>query len=190
MRNNNNNILNIKHISILKFPNINYYLSNAPYHEIIDTAIIREKTTTDKDKDIKFERILKLIKQLLFGTQIATTLINPEKNHKIIPEINKENDIIEELIITESQIELEIKMIKDEKENESRNTINQLLNDIPKIIKNTKDNDTKDIEYKNIRDIQNKYREIVSKKFFIFSKFISFTSILLVNVCSLRCNIH
>ena len=49
---NNNKTLNIKNIKILKFPNVNYYLSNAPYHEIIDTAIIRDEMNSYKEKDI------------------------------------------------------------------------------------------------------------------------------------------
>ena len=57
MRNNSKSII-IKDLGIMKFPNINYFLSNAPYHEIIDTAIIRESKESSKEKDIKFERIL------------------------------------------------------------------------------------------------------------------------------------
>ena len=45
----------------------------------MDTAIIRENTNLDNEKDIKFKRILKLIKQLLFGTHISTILTAPEK---------------------------------------------------------------------------------------------------------------
>ena len=73
MRNNVSSI-KINNISILKFPNINYNMSNAPYHEIIDTAIIRESTKSDKEKDIKYERMLELTKQLMIGKEIAFLL--------------------------------------------------------------------------------------------------------------------
>ena len=61
---NNNNTPTLKHINILKFPNINYYISNAPYYEIMDTAIIRENTNSDNEKDIKCKRISILLQYL------------------------------------------------------------------------------------------------------------------------------
>jgi len=93
MRNNNKSI-NIKDLGIMKFPNINYFLSNAPYHEIIDTAIIRESKESDKEKDIKFERMKDITKQILIGSEIAVKLKDVEQYSKIAPELNKDKDII------------------------------------------------------------------------------------------------
>ena len=73
MKNNESNI-KINNIDILKFPNINYDMSNAPYHEIIDTAIIRESNKSDKEKDIKYERMLELTKQIIIGKEITLLL--------------------------------------------------------------------------------------------------------------------
>ena len=71
---NNVSTIKINNINILKFPNINYDMSNAPYHEIIDTAIIRESNKSDKEKDIKYERMLELTKQIIIGKEITLLL--------------------------------------------------------------------------------------------------------------------
>ena len=58
----NDKSLVLKNPKILKFPNINYNLSNAPYHEIIDTAITCDKIKTEKEKFNKYKRMIKLTK--------------------------------------------------------------------------------------------------------------------------------
>ena len=115
MRNNNLSI-NIKDLGIMKFPNINYFLSNAPYHEIIDTAIIRESKESDKEKDIKFERMKDITKQILIGSEIAVKLKDVEQYSKIAPELSKDKDIIEVMTITETLLEQDIHNIKNQKE--------------------------------------------------------------------------
>ena len=56
----NDQSLVLQYQKILKFPNINYNLSNAPYHEIIDKAIIITNLKTDKERHYKYQRILNL----------------------------------------------------------------------------------------------------------------------------------
>ena len=57
----NDHSLVLQYSKILKFPNINYNLSNAPYHEIIDTAIIITNLKIDKERHYKYHRILNLV---------------------------------------------------------------------------------------------------------------------------------
>ena len=159
---NNNKTLNIKNIKILKFPNVNYYLSNAPYHEIIDTAIIRDEMNSDKEKDIKFKRMVSLTEQLIIGTEIALILQDPINSHKIMPDFSKDKDIIEEMIITESLIEQEILYKKEKDEQIATELIKELIMTIPKKIKENKNKNTQVIEFKKIRDIQDQYRNITS----------------------------
>ena len=63
----NDQSLVLQYSKILKFPNINYNLSNDTYHEIIDTSIIITNLKTDKERHYKYQRILNLAMQLLIN---------------------------------------------------------------------------------------------------------------------------
>ena len=124
---NNDRILNIKNIKVLKFPNINYNLSNVPYHEIIDTAIIRDTMNSDKERDIKFKQMVSLTENLILGKEIALILKEPENNHKIMPDLNSDKDIIEQMILTESLIEQEIINKEEKKEQLATELMKELI---------------------------------------------------------------
>ena len=159
---NNTSTIKIKNISILKFPNINYNMSNAPYHEIIDTSIIRESIKSDKEKDIKYERMLELTKQLMIGKEIALLLYDLEKFSRISPDINKDKDIVEEMIITESLLEQEIENIKEKYELKAIELIKEIIKNVPKLVKEKAVSKVKEIEFKNLRIVHNEYRDIVA----------------------------
>ena len=157
----NNQTLLIKDPKILKYPNINYNLSNAPYHEIIDTAISSEKINTNKEKYIKYKRIITLTTHLIIGSKIAQEL-ESRNNNLIIPEFKNDN-IIEEMILLEAQINGIINKLKESKEREAESVINELIKAIPGLIKNKNNEELKMIEFKKLRDIQNEYRLCVAK---------------------------
>ena len=135
---NNDRILNIKNIKVLKFPNINYNLSNVPYYEIIDTAIIRDTMDSDKERDIKFKRMVTLTEHLILGKEIALILKEPENNHKIMPDLSNDKDIIEQMILTESLIEQEIINKKEKIEILATELIKELIMIIATKIKENK----------------------------------------------------
>ena len=148
----NNQTLIIENPKILKFPNVNYNLSNAPYHEIIDTAISSEKIKTDKEKYIKYKRIISLTTHLLIGAKIVQQLENQNKAI-IIPEFKNENNIIEEMILLEAQIQGIINNLKESVEREAESIINELIKAISGLIKNKNNKELKMIEFKKLKDI-------------------------------------
>ena len=160
---NNASTIKINNINILKFPNINYNMSNAPYHEIIDTAIIRESNKSDKEKDIKFERMLELTKQIIIGKEIALLLSDLEKFSRISPDMNKDKDIVEEMIITESLLEQEIENIREKYEEKAIELVKEIIKNVPKLMKEKAEGKVKEIEFKHLRMVHNEYRDIVSK---------------------------
>ena len=105
---NNSNSLNLMEPKILRFPNLNYNLSNAPYHEIIDTALTYEKTETDKLRQSKYERMVSLTKHLLFGKEITALLLNPKQNQIHIPIHSDLKNIEEDMILLEAEIQMQI----------------------------------------------------------------------------------
>ncbi len=72
---------------------------------MIDKAITRESLKSDKEKDIKYERMLELTKQIMIGKQIDLLLNDLERFSRISPNINKGKDIVEETIKMESLLE-------------------------------------------------------------------------------------
>ena len=159
----NDQSLVLQYPKILKFPNINYNLSNDPYHEIIDTSIIITNLKTDKEKHFKYQRILNLAMQLLIEEQIAQKLIYINSNKILIPDFKDNNTIIEEMIILETQIQCETQKISTNKEKEAELIIKELLNKIPAIIKDKSKEEVKFTEFPKLREIQNAYRTTVSK---------------------------
>ena len=160
---NNNKSLILKEAKILKLPSINYTLSNAPYHEIIDTSIAIENTDTNKQKYIKYERLIKITKQLTIGKEIASLLLDMKQNQITIPDFKDNNNIEEEMTTLEAQIQIYIEKINDIKKQEAEKLLNELINIIPQKIKEKEINKLKDIEYDKLRDVHNQYRDIVSK---------------------------
>ena len=122
----NDKSLVLKNPKILKFPNINYNLSNAPYHEIIDTAITCDKIKTEKEKFNKYKRMIKLTMNLLIGTKIAKELEN-KNTSLIIPDFKDNNNIIEVMTLLEAQINILIDDMKSNIEKEAEIAINELI---------------------------------------------------------------
>ena len=56
-----------------------------------------------------------ITKQILFGSGIAVKIKDVEQYSKIAPELNKDQDIIEETIIIETLLEQDIHSIKNQK---------------------------------------------------------------------------
>ena len=160
MRNNSTN-LNLNNPKILKFPCINYYLSNAPYDEIIDTSASYENTNSDKQKHIKFERTLKLTIQLSIGKETALLLTDENQKEITIPNFNESSNIMEEMTILEAQIQCSIEKIKEPKEKEAEDLIKELTNIIQIKLKEKEENKINDIEFHKLRNLHNIYRDKV-----------------------------
>ena len=126
MRNNNKSLI-LKEAKILKFPSINYTLSNASYHEIIDTSIAIENTDTNKQKYIKYERLIKITKQLTIGKEISSLLLDMKQNQITMPDFKDNNNIEEELTTIEAQIQIYIEKTNDIKKQEAEKLINELV---------------------------------------------------------------
>ena len=60
--------LNIKDLRILKYPNVTNLLSNAPYHEIVDTIEGTHGNINDKENEVKYERCKDIYSKLYYGT--------------------------------------------------------------------------------------------------------------------------
>ena len=63
--------LNIMDLRILKYPNVTNLLSNAPYHEIVDTIEGIQNDTNGKDNDIKYKRCKNIYSKLYHSIIIA-----------------------------------------------------------------------------------------------------------------------
>ena len=144
---NNNKSLILKEAKILKYPSIKYTLSNFPYHKIIDTSIAIENMDINKQKYIKYERLIKITKQLKIGKEIASLLLDMNQNQITIQDFKDNNNIEEEITILEAQIQIYIEKINDIKKQEAQKLINELINIIPQKIKEKEINKLKDIEF-------------------------------------------
>jgi len=122
-------------------------LSNAPYHEIVDTSTSYENTNSDKQNHIKFESMLNLTIQLSIGKEIALLLTDENQKQITIPIFNESLNIMEEMTILEAQIQYSIEKIKEPKEKEAEDLIKELTNIIPIKLKEKEENIIKDIEF-------------------------------------------
>ena len=107
--------------------------------------------------------MLELIKQIIIGKEIALLLSDIEKFSKISPDMNKDKDIVEEMIITESLLEQEIENIREKYEEKSIELVKEIIKNVPKLMKEKAEGKVKEIEFKHLRMVHNEYRDIVSK---------------------------
>ena len=99
---------------------------------------------------------------LLIGTKIAKELEN-KNTSLIIPDFKDNNNIIEVMTLLEAQINILIDDMKSNIEKEAEIAINDLIKEIPILIKDKDKEEIKSLEYEKIRNIQNSYRFIVAE---------------------------
>ena len=94
---------------------------------------------------------------------LSLVLNDLEKFSRISPDMNKDKDIVEEMIITESLLEQEIENIKDKNEVNAIELIKEIIKNIPKLAKEKAEGKVKEIEHNRLRKVHNEYRDIVAK---------------------------
>ena len=95
--------------------------------------------------------MVSLSEHLILGKEIALILKEPENNHKIMPDLNNDKDIIEQMILTESLIEQEIINKKEKIEQFATELIKELIMIITAKIKENKTKKSQTIEFEKIR---------------------------------------
>ena len=100
--------LNIKDLRILKYSNVTNLLSNAPFHEIVDTIEGIQNNINDKDNDIKYKRCKNIYSKLYHSSIIAKRI--KDDNSKYCPSLNEETNAVEEITL----LEIELQMLKEE----------------------------------------------------------------------------
>ena len=77
--------------------------------------------------------------------------------------MNKDKDIVEEMIITESLLEQEIVNLNEKYEIKAIELIKEIIKNIPRQMKEKEEGKIKEIESKHLRMVHNEYRNIVAK---------------------------
>ena len=86
-------------LRILKYPNVTNLLSNAPFHEIVDTIEGIQNDTNGKENDIKYKRCKNIYSKLYHSIIIAKRI--KDDNDKYCPSLNEETNAVEEITLIE-----------------------------------------------------------------------------------------